>query len=140
MNALCSTGMRTRYRYREVWFVLCASFDSFGKFTAKGQACRGKVSGACLSIRPGQGLCANGPDKATTDRHARTLRELVKQPDNKNCADCRKNGARLLFSCTNHVPNVRATWCRADASRCAMGFVEPVSFELLSSGTAGHRG
>ncbi|KAI9637227.1 uncharacterized protein MKK02DRAFT_43147 [Dioszegia hungarica] len=33
-------------------------------------------------------------DKATTDRNARTLRELVKQPDNKSCADCRKNDAR----------------------------------------------
>ncbi len=31
-------------------------------------------------------------DKATTDRNARTLRELVKQVDNKNCADCKKNG------------------------------------------------
>jgi stromal membrane-associated protein len=31
-------------------------------------------------------------DKATTDRNARTLRELVKQPENKACADCRKNG------------------------------------------------
>ncbi|KAK1926963.1 hypothetical protein DB88DRAFT_476226 [Papiliotrema laurentii] len=33
-------------------------------------------------------------DKATTDRHARILRDLVKQPDNKACADCRKNDAR----------------------------------------------
>ncbi|ORX38648.1 hypothetical protein BD324DRAFT_621783 [Kockovaella imperatae] len=33
-------------------------------------------------------------DKATTERNARTLRELVKQPDNKSCADCRKNDAR----------------------------------------------
>lgn len=31
-------------------------------------------------------------DKATTDRNARILRELVKQPDNKSCADCRRNG------------------------------------------------
>lgn len=31
-------------------------------------------------------------DKATTDRNARILRDLVKQPDNKACADCRKNG------------------------------------------------
>ncbi|CAE6383070.1 unnamed protein product [Rhizoctonia solani] len=33
-------------------------------------------------------------DKQTTERHARTLRELVKQPDNKLCADCKKNDAR----------------------------------------------
>ncbi|KAG8220704.1 hypothetical protein J3R82DRAFT_3000 [Butyriboletus roseoflavus] len=32
------------------------------------------------------------PDKATTERNARTLRELVKQPDNKLCADCKRNG------------------------------------------------
>jgi hypothetical protein len=35
-------------------------------------------------------------DKATTDRNAKILRELVKQPDNKNCADCRKNGMSVL--------------------------------------------
>ncbi|EGN92716.1 hypothetical protein SERLA73DRAFT_79407 [Serpula lacrymans var. lacrymans S7.3] len=28
-------------------------------------------------------------DKATTDRHSKILRELVKQPDNKLCADCK---------------------------------------------------
>jgi len=33
-------------------------------------------------------------DKATTDRHAKILRELVKQPDNKLCADCKKNDPR----------------------------------------------
>ncbi|PVF95755.1 ArfGap-domain-containing protein [Serendipita vermifera] len=32
-------------------------------------------------------------DKATTDRNARTLRELVKLPQNKFCADCKKNGS-----------------------------------------------
>ncbi|KAG6373217.1 hypothetical protein JVT61DRAFT_6842 [Boletus reticuloceps] len=32
------------------------------------------------------------PDKATTERNARILRELVKQPDNKLCADCKRNG------------------------------------------------
>ena len=31
-------------------------------------------------------------DRATTERHAKLLRELVKQPDNKLCADCKKNG------------------------------------------------
>ncbi|KAJ1310709.1 hypothetical protein OPQ81_009233 [Rhizoctonia solani] len=33
-------------------------------------------------------------DKQTTERHARTLRELVKRPENKLCADCKKNDAR----------------------------------------------
>ncbi|GHJ89294.1 hypothetical protein NliqN6_5696 [Naganishia liquefaciens] len=33
-------------------------------------------------------------DRATTERHAKLLRELVKQPDNKLCADCKKNDAR----------------------------------------------
>ncbi|KAH8080612.1 Arf GTPase activating protein, partial [Filobasidium floriforme] len=32
--------------------------------------------------------------KATTDRNARTLRDLVRQEGNKNCADCKKNDAR----------------------------------------------
>ena len=32
-------------------------------------------------------------DKATTERHARTLRELLKRPENKACADCKRNGA-----------------------------------------------
>ena len=31
-------------------------------------------------------------DKATTERHARTLRELLKRPENKACADCKRNG------------------------------------------------
>ncbi|KAF4623040.1 hypothetical protein D9613_001551 [Agrocybe pediades] len=33
-------------------------------------------------------------DKATTDRFARTLRELVKRPENKVCADCKRNDPR----------------------------------------------
>ncbi|KIK66037.1 hypothetical protein GYMLUDRAFT_218846 [Collybiopsis luxurians FD-317 M1] len=33
-------------------------------------------------------------DKTTTERHARTLRELVKIPENKICADCKRNDAR----------------------------------------------
>ncbi|KIR38322.1 stromal membrane-associated protein [Cryptococcus deuterogattii 99/473] len=33
-------------------------------------------------------------DKATTERHAKILRELVKQPSNKNCADCKRNDTR----------------------------------------------
>ncbi|KAF8603158.1 ArfGap-domain-containing protein [Ceratobasidium sp. AG-I] len=33
-------------------------------------------------------------DKQTTERHTRTLRELVKRPENKVCADCKKNDPR----------------------------------------------
>lgn len=36
-------------------------------------------------------------DRATTERHAKILRELVKQPDNKICADCKKNGKHSEF-------------------------------------------
>ena len=32
-------------------------------------------------------------DKKTTEANARALRELLKQPDNKVCADCKRNGA-----------------------------------------------
>ena len=56
--------------------------------------CLVKVS---TRIRP-TWISADGLDKATTDRNARTLRELVKQPDNKNCADCRKNGKLDMLS------------------------------------------
>lgn len=33
-------------------------------------------------------------DKATTERHAKTLRELVKRQENKLCADCKRNDPR----------------------------------------------
>ncbi|ODN92826.1 stromal membrane-associated protein [Cryptococcus wingfieldii CBS 7118] len=33
-------------------------------------------------------------DKATTERNARILRDLVKQPENKSCADCKRNDTR----------------------------------------------
>ncbi|KAI0762472.1 hypothetical protein C8Q74DRAFT_1220433 [Fomes fomentarius] len=33
-------------------------------------------------------------DKATTERHARILRELLKNPENKTCADCKRNDPR----------------------------------------------
>ena len=35
-------------------------------------------------------------DKATTERHARILRELVKRPENRVCADCKHNGRSNL--------------------------------------------
>lgn len=75
-------------------------------------------------------------DKSTTERNARILRELVKQPDNKACADCRKNGE---WSPTSHVsphserrPEPTMTFARRVlvpvliCSRRTMGFVEPV--------------
>ncbi|KAL5518473.1 AGE2 [Sanghuangporus vaninii] len=33
-------------------------------------------------------------DKATTEKHSRILRELVKNPENKTCADCKRQDAR----------------------------------------------
>ncbi|KAI0027194.1 hypothetical protein K488DRAFT_81204 [Vararia minispora EC-137] len=33
-------------------------------------------------------------DKATTEKHTRQLRELVKRPENKTCADCKHNDPR----------------------------------------------
>ncbi|KAF8341711.1 hypothetical protein F5887DRAFT_1062464 [Amanita rubescens] len=33
-------------------------------------------------------------DKATSERHTRTLRELLKKPENKACADCKRNDPR----------------------------------------------
>ncbi|KAI0791778.1 hypothetical protein C8Q75DRAFT_792381 [Abortiporus biennis] len=33
-------------------------------------------------------------DKATTERHAKMLRELLKKPENKFCADCKRNDPR----------------------------------------------
>lgn len=36
-------------------------------------------------------------DKATIERHARTLRELVKRPENRTCADCKHNGASTFL-------------------------------------------
>ena len=41
-------------------------------------------------------------DKATTERHARTLRELVKRPENRVCADCKHNGTSI-FSLRLHT-------------------------------------
>jgi len=33
-------------------------------------------------------------DKATTERHTKMLREMLKRPDNKVCADCKRNDPR----------------------------------------------
>lgn len=56
----------------------------------------GNVKTRCVSWHPEAArILTDSVDKATTDRHARILRDLVKQPDNKNCADCRKNGTSI---------------------------------------------
>lgn len=35
-------------------------------------------------------------DKATAEKNTRTLRELVKRPENRICADCKRNGAYIV--------------------------------------------
>lgn len=37
-------------------------------------------------------LAMSRQDKATTEKFTKTLRELVKRPENKVCADCKRNG------------------------------------------------
>jgi hypothetical protein len=55
-------------------------------------------------------------DKVTTERHSRTLRELVKRPENRVCADCKHNGMSMsLFfyrsACTSAPLDPRwASW------------------------------
>jgi hypothetical protein len=48
-------------------------------------------------------------DKATTERHARTLGELVNRPENMVCVHCKHNGTSIfsLFSCSLH-PDFRS--------------------------------
>lgn len=60
---------------------------------------------------------ATRQDKATTERNARTLREMLKRPENKLCADCNRNGEQspLLDSSQFH-----------GFSRPAVGVVEYV--------------
>ena len=57
-------------------------------------------------------------DKKTTEANARALRELLKQPDNKVCADCKRNGTFLLAP---DRPSL--TW----AARSTVGLMEYVS-------------
>src|SRR5436190_97667 len=65
-------------------------------------------------------------DKATTERHAKTLRELVKRPDNKLCADCKRNGKLLFF--TRQWP----AFMMHTLVRPTMGFVEYVWTRLYT--------
>lgn len=47
-------------------------------------------------------------DKATTERHARILRELVKRPDNKMCADCKRQGlCQSTARCATYPDDIR---------------------------------
>ena len=61
-------------------------------------------------------------DKATTDRNARILRELVKQPDNKNCADCRKNGMSVLQVLAALLISRRTMGSMESVSSCRVTF------------------
>ncbi|KAG6853531.1 hypothetical protein C0991_003451 [Blastosporella zonata] len=51
-------------------------------------------------------------DKATTEKFTRTLRELVKHPENKVCADCKRNGIHRGMG--THISKVKSvdldTW------------------------------
>lgn len=65
-------------------------------------------------------------DKATSEKHARTLRELVKRPENKTCADCKRNGVSRILRVFS------AGWLlTAPVVRSPMGLVELVSFPIL---------
>ena len=60
-------------------------------------------------------------DKKTTEANTQTLRGLLKQPDNKVCADCKRNGA------THPVPNCSSL---TRFSRPTLGLMESVSFTV----------
>lgn len=57
-------------------------------------------------------------DKKTTEANTRALRELLKQADNKVCADCKRNGASRL------APNYPSL---TRLARSTLGLVESVS-------------
>ena len=53
-----------------------------------------KAHALCTHLTTDFHLPAMAPqDKKTTEANTRALRELLKQPDNKVCADCKRNGA-----------------------------------------------
>jgi len=63
-------------------------------------------------------------DKATAERNTRTLRELVKRPENKLCADCKRNGVYI----------VEVVWIPHNVIvvlRSSMGLMEYVRFARL---------
>ena len=65
-------------------------------------------------------------DKAITERNAKTLRELIKRPENKVCADCKRNGA-ILYGYTNCQHEAWLTEFLVAIARPTMGIVEHVS-------------
>jgi len=78
-------------------------------------------------------LTMSRQDRATTDRNTRTLRELVKRPENKLCADCKRNG-------TYTVEVIWISYNVIVVPRSSMGFMEYVClaqlFVLLSDGSS----
>lgn len=61
-------------------------------------------------------------DKTTTERHARILRELVKRPENKTCADCKRQGLVLCIVYSGRRDSYMST-----VYRCPLGFMEHAS-------------
>jgi stromal membrane-associated protein len=79
------------------------------------------------------------PDKATTERNAKILRELVRQPDNKLCADCKRNGVHhrssFFSSLTMHAQTrggPRGT-CEDSLCRCVRGSFPCISAACISA-------
>jgi hypothetical protein len=74
-------------------------------------------------------------DKATTERHARTLRELVKRPENRVCADCKHNGISILsiFSCTLTVGPLDPRWASWNMCVLVYSFFLHFIFALVVS-------
>ena len=70
-------------------------------------------------LTPDSHLPAMAPqDKKTTEANTRALRELLKQPDNKVCADCKRNGTSRPAS---NNPSLTRT------ARSTLGLMESVS-------------
>ena len=82
---VCGGG--TREREREVRQHACVTCHrTFGAHVDAFEAESGFAS------RPRPRTMPAKQDKATTERHAKVLRELLKKPENKVCADCKRNG------------------------------------------------
>lgn len=67
-------------------------------------------------------------DRKKTEENARTLRELLKYPDNKICADCKRPGASTSCPAQDHVSPTRV-------ASSTLGFVESVSSATNGSST-----
>lgn len=73
------------------------------------------------------------PDKATTERNAKTLRELVKQPDNKLCADCKRNGEHTTFFFVSLSSQMHAQILGGHRGTCEDSFSVPFLLHKLIS-------